>query len=133
MPVVISLLNSFTGLTAAAAGLIYDNQIMLLGGVLVGASGTILTVLMCEAMNRHIFDVLFGSKTGYAPTHAYSVLGIGENAELGRYVVLYNPWGKFEGRADGANDGVFRVPLSELKDNFSYFMYSSELWHLSIR
>lgn len=60
MPVVISLLNSFTGLTAAAAGLIYDNQIMLLGGVLVGASGTILTVLMCEAMNRSLLNVLIG-------------------------------------------------------------------------
>ena len=60
MPVVISLLNSFTGLTAAAAGLIYDNQIMLLGGVLVGASGTILTVLMCEAMNRSLLNVIIG-------------------------------------------------------------------------
>jgi hypothetical protein len=81
---------------------------------------------------RELIDALFGSKTGYAPNHAYSVLGIGENPELGRYVVLYNPWGKFEGRADGANDGLFRLPLSELKDNFSYFMYSSELWHLSV-
>ena len=60
MPVVISLLNSFTGLTAAAAGLIYDNQIMLLGGVLVGASGTILTVLMCKAMNRSLLNVVIG-------------------------------------------------------------------------
>lgn len=67
MPVVISLLNSFTGLSAAAAGLIYDNQIMLLGGILVGASGTILTVLMCEAMNRSLLNVLvggFGSSSG---------------------------------------------------------------------
>ena len=60
MPVVISLLNSFTGLSAAAAGLIYNNQIMLLGGILVGASGTILTVLMCEAMNRSLLNVLIG-------------------------------------------------------------------------
>ena len=60
MPVVISLLNSFTGLTAAAAGLIYDNQIMLLGGAFVGAAGTILTVLMCEAMNRSLLNVLIG-------------------------------------------------------------------------
>ncbi len=67
MPVVISLLNSFTGLTAAAAGLIYDNQIMLTGGILVGASGTILTVLMCEAMNRSLFNVIFGS-FGAGPT-----------------------------------------------------------------
>ncbi|MEO1711925.1 MAG: NAD(P)(+) transhydrogenase (Re/Si-specific) subunit beta [Bacteroidota bacterium] len=61
MPVVISLLNSFTGLSAAAAGLIYGNQIMLIGGIFVGASGTILTVLMCQAMNRSLLNVLIGS------------------------------------------------------------------------
>jgi NAD(P) transhydrogenase subunit beta len=60
MPVVISLLNSFTGLSAAAAGLIYGNQIMLVGGIFVGASGTILTVLMCNAMNRSLLNVLIG-------------------------------------------------------------------------
>ncbi|MEL6866442.1 MAG: NAD(P)(+) transhydrogenase (Re/Si-specific) subunit beta [Bacteroidota bacterium] len=64
MPVVISLLNSFTGLSAAAAGLIYDNQLMLVGGILVGASGTILTVLMCEAMNRSLLNVLIGGFGG---------------------------------------------------------------------
>lgn len=64
MPVVISLLNSFTGLSAAAAGLIYGNQIMLIGGILVGASGTILTVLMCEAMNRSLLNVLVGGFGG---------------------------------------------------------------------
>lgn len=60
MPVVISLLNSFTGLSAAAAGLIYGNNLMIVGGILVGASGTILTVLMCQAMNRSLFNVLIG-------------------------------------------------------------------------
>ncbi len=64
MPVVISLLNSFTGLSAAAAGLIYDNLIMLVGGILVGASGTILTVLMCKAMNRSLMNVLIGGFGG---------------------------------------------------------------------
>ncbi len=64
MPVVISLLNSFTGLSAAAAGLIYGNQIMLVGGILVGASGTILTVLMCQAMNRSLLNVLIGGFGG---------------------------------------------------------------------
>ncbi|MEZ4883412.1 MAG: NAD(P)(+) transhydrogenase (Re/Si-specific) subunit beta [Chitinophagales bacterium] len=64
MPVVISLLNSFTGLTAAMAGIIYGNQIMLLGGILVGSSGTILTILMCEAMNRSLLNVLIGSFGG---------------------------------------------------------------------
>jgi NAD(P) transhydrogenase subunit beta len=64
MPVVISLLNSFTGLSAAAAGLIYNNQIMLVGGILVGATGTILTVLMCEAMNRSLLNILIGGFGG---------------------------------------------------------------------
>jgi H+-translocating NAD(P) transhydrogenase subunit beta len=70
MPVVISLLNSFTGLSAAAAGLIYDNQIMLVGGILVGASGTILTVLMCEAMNRSLTNVLIGGFGGSSSSEA---------------------------------------------------------------
>jgi NAD(P) transhydrogenase subunit beta len=73
MPVVISLLNSFTGLTAAAAGLIYGNQLMLLGGVLVGAAGTILTILMCRAMNRSLLNVIiggFGSSAKSGPTSA---------------------------------------------------------------
>jgi H+-translocating NAD(P) transhydrogenase subunit beta len=61
MPVVISLLNSFTGLTAAAAGLIYGNNFIILGGILVGASGTILTVLMCQAMNRSLWNVIAGN------------------------------------------------------------------------
>ncbi len=60
MPVVISLLNAFTGLSAAAAGLIYDNKIMLVGGILVGSAGIILTILMCEAMNRSLLNVLIG-------------------------------------------------------------------------
>lgn len=64
MPVVISLLNSFTGLSAAAAGFIYNNQVMIVGGIFVGAAGTILTVLMCEAMNRSLINVLIGGFGG---------------------------------------------------------------------
>ncbi len=60
MPVVISLLNSFTGLGATLAGLIYGNNVMIIGGILVGASGTILTILMCKAMNRSLVNVLIG-------------------------------------------------------------------------
>lgn len=60
MPVVISLLNSFTGLAAALAGFLYDNMVMLTGGILVGSAGTILTFAMCKAMNRSLTNVLFG-------------------------------------------------------------------------
>lgn len=60
MPVVISLLNSITGLTSALTGFLYDNQAMVMGGVLVGASGLLLTILMCKAMNRSLGAVLLG-------------------------------------------------------------------------
>jgi NAD(P) transhydrogenase subunit beta len=61
MPVVISLLNSFTGVAAACGGFLYDNKAMLTGGILVGAAGTLLTILMCKAMNRSLKNVLIGS------------------------------------------------------------------------
>ncbi|NBC84049.1 MAG: NAD(P)(+) transhydrogenase (Re/Si-specific) subunit beta [Bacteroidetes bacterium] len=61
MPVVISLLNSFTGIAAAMAGFIYTNQAMILGGIFVGAAGTILTILMCRAMNRSLMNVIIGA------------------------------------------------------------------------
>ncbi|MCD2421456.1 NAD(P)(+) transhydrogenase (Re/Si-specific) subunit beta [Niabella pedocola] len=64
MPVVISLLNSFTGVAAACGGFLYDNKVMLTGGILVGAAGTLLTVLMCRAMNRSLANVLIGSFGG---------------------------------------------------------------------
>lgn len=64
MPVVISLLNSFSGLTAATSGLIVGSQVMLIGGILVGAAGTILTVMMCNAMNRSLLNVLIGGFGG---------------------------------------------------------------------
>jgi NAD(P) transhydrogenase subunit beta len=64
MPVVISLLNSFTGVAAATGGFLYDNPVMLTGGILVGAAGTLLTILMCKAMNRSLQNVLIGSFGG---------------------------------------------------------------------
>ena len=66
MPVVISLLNSFTGVAAACGGFLYDNKVMLTGGILVGAAGTLLTILMCRAMNRSLKNVLIGSFGGAA-------------------------------------------------------------------
>lgn len=64
MPVVISLLNALTGVAAAMAGFIYSNQAMILGGILVGAAGMILTFLMCNAMNRSLLNVLVGAFGG---------------------------------------------------------------------
>lgn len=64
MPVVISLLNSFTGIAAAMAGFIYQNQAMILGGIFVGAAGMILTILMCRAMNRSLINVIIGAFGG---------------------------------------------------------------------
>jgi len=66
MPVVISLLNSFTGVAAAMGGFLYDNLVMLTGGILVGSAGTILTILMCNAMNRSLLNVLIGAFGGGA-------------------------------------------------------------------
>jgi len=64
MPVVISLLNALTGLSAAAAGLALNNQAMIVAGMIVGASGTILTNLMAKAMNRSIPAIVFGAFGG---------------------------------------------------------------------
>jgi H+-translocating NAD(P) transhydrogenase subunit beta len=61
MPVVISLLNAFTGLAAAATGFVLHNNVLIVSGALVGASGTLLTMLMGRAMNRSIGNVLFGA------------------------------------------------------------------------
>ncbi len=59
MPVVISFLNAFTGLAVAADGFVISNQAMIIGGTLVGSSGTLLTLLMCRAMNRSLANVFF--------------------------------------------------------------------------
>jgi NAD(P) transhydrogenase subunit beta len=63
VPIVISLLNAFTGLTVAAGGYVLDATLLIIAGTLVGASGTILTRLMAEAMGRSLFGTLFGAFT----------------------------------------------------------------------
>ena len=66
MPVVISLLNSLTGIAAAITGILYGNMVMLVGGILVGSAGLILTFVMCDAMNRSLSNVIFGAFGGDA-------------------------------------------------------------------
>lgn len=78
MPVVISLLNSFTGISAAAAGFVYGNLMMIVGGILVGASGTILTLMMCKAMNRSLWNVIIG---GFGNSTASAVMGDDQNVK----------------------------------------------------
>jgi len=75
VPIVISLLNAFTGLTVAAGGYVLDNTVLLVAGTLVGASGTFLTKLMASAMGRSVANILFGALKGG------STLGAGEASD----------------------------------------------------
>jgi NAD(P) transhydrogenase subunit beta len=75
VPIVISLLNAFTGLTVAAGGYVLSNTLLLVAGTLVGASGTFLTLLMARAMGRSVTNILFGALKGG------STLGAGEASD----------------------------------------------------
>lgn len=90
MPVVIAFLNSITGISSASAGLLFGNQFMIVGGILVGASGVILTVMMCNAMNRSFFNVFiggFGNSDGSAPVGS-GVSGTSVQTTLGDAAVI---------------------------------------------
>ena len=81
MPVVISLLNSFTGVAVGFGGFLYHNLAMLTGGILVGSAGTLLTIIMCKAMNRPLGKVIFGAFGGSeAPGAAAAHAGAAVNS-----------------------------------------------------
>ncbi len=91
MPVVISLLNSFTGLAAAFGGFLYDNKVMLTGGILVGSAGTLLTLIMCKAMNRPLSNVIFGAFGGGATAASSdSVKGSIKDIQVSDLAILMN-------------------------------------------
>jgi NAD(P) transhydrogenase subunit beta len=120
MPVVISLLNAFTGLAAAATGFVLHSNVLIVSGMLVGASGTLLTTLMCKAMNRSITNVLFGAfgkppEEGQAATGTMretSVDDVATQLAYARQVVFVPGYGMATAQAQHA--------VRELADNLEH-------------
>lgn len=112
MPVVVSLLNSYSGWAAASAGFVLSNDLLIVTGALVGASGTILSIIMCRAMNRSILNVVFGGfGTGESKSSAAPVEGevreikadeLGEKLIHAKRVVIVPGYGMAVARAQNS-------------------------------
>lgn len=114
MPVVVSLLNSFSGWAAAGIGFTLENNMLIVAGSLVGSSGAILSYIMCKAMNRSIINVLFGGAMGATPAAAQSGEQVQRNYRSGSAddagflmsnadsVVIVPGYGMAQGRAQNA-------------------------------
>ena len=114
MPVVVSMLNSYSGWTASAAGFMLDNDLLIIVGALVGSSGAILSYIMCRAMNRSIWNVIFGGFGATPPAGsaqakppegdvvATSIEELGEELEHAKYVIIVPGYGMAVARAQHA-------------------------------
>lgn len=114
MPVVVSMLNSYSGWAAAAAGFMLSNDLLIVTGALVGSSGAILSYIMCKAMNRSFFSVIFGgfgANEGQATTSSHVIVGevkpilVDETAELlkeAKHVVIVPGFGMATAKAQHA-------------------------------
>ena len=114
MPVVVSMLNSYSGWTAAAAGFMLKNDLLIITGALVGSSGAILSYIMCKAMNRSIWNVIFGGFGAAPPPSAkkstepagevqeIDAAGLAEKLLASKSVVIVPGYGMAVGRAQHA-------------------------------
>jgi len=123
MPVVVSLLNSYSGWAAASAGFVLENDLLIVTGALVGSSGTILSIIMCRAMNRSILNVVFGgfgtsdSRASMvapaAPGEVREMTGdvVAERLLAAKSVIIVPGYGMAVARAQNAVDGLTRALL----------------------
>ncbi len=122
MPVVIALLNSYSGLAASATGFVLDNNLLIIAGSLVGASGLILTRIMCEAMNRSLWAVLFGTLQGgsssmsddeaYANVRSTSADEVAMMLEIAQRVLIVPGYGMAVAQAQHAVRDLTNLLLS---------------------
>jgi NAD(P) transhydrogenase subunit beta len=124
MPVVVSLLNSYSGWAAASAGFVLGNDLLIVTGALVGSSGTILSIIMCRAMNRSILNVIFGGfGTGESRPSAVPAAAEGEVREMtsdvvadrliaAKSVIIVPGYGMAVARAQNAVDALTRALLA---------------------